>query len=184
VEKNEISLVQQVSIIFVLLTKSAQLFVHLLYVVQYKIIKRCTLHVSNYRFHVYTQVISSIYCYYSYLIMVSCGRRIFYASKFKRDIQCCDWPYLYIYIYIYICVCVFVCACVRVCVCVCVFVYICVFVYVCVWCVCVCVNVCLCVVCVWMYVCVCVNHLGQCTALFNNTECERYWEARIKMIEN
>ena len=28
------------------------------------------------------------------------------------------------------------------------------------------------------------NHLGQCTALFNRTECERYWEARTKMMEN
>jgi len=28
------------------------------------------------------------------------------------------------------------------------------------------------------------NHLGQCTALFNMTECERYWEARTKMMEN
>jgi hypothetical protein len=28
------------------------------------------------------------------------------------------------------------------------------------------------------------NHLGQCTALLNRTECERYWEARIKMLEN
>ena len=28
------------------------------------------------------------------------------------------------------------------------------------------------------------NHLGQCTALLNRTECERYWEARIKMMEN
>ena len=28
------------------------------------------------------------------------------------------------------------------------------------------------------------NHLGQYTALFNGTECERYWEARIKMMEN
>ena len=27
------------------------------------------------------------------------------------------------------------------------------------------------------------NHLGQCTALLNRTECERYWEARIKMVE-
>jgi len=28
------------------------------------------------------------------------------------------------------------------------------------------------------------NHLGQCTALFNGTECERYWEARTEMMEN
>jgi hypothetical protein len=28
------------------------------------------------------------------------------------------------------------------------------------------------------------NHLGQCTALSNGTECERYWEARTKMMEN
>ena len=28
------------------------------------------------------------------------------------------------------------------------------------------------------------NHPGQCTALLNRTECERYWEARIKMTEN
>ena len=28
------------------------------------------------------------------------------------------------------------------------------------------------------------NHLGQCTALFNRTECERYWKARTKMMEN
>jgi hypothetical protein len=28
------------------------------------------------------------------------------------------------------------------------------------------------------------NHLGQCTAVSNRTECERYWEARIKMMEN
>jgi len=28
------------------------------------------------------------------------------------------------------------------------------------------------------------NHLGQCTALLNRTECERYWEARTKMMEN
>ena len=28
------------------------------------------------------------------------------------------------------------------------------------------------------------NHLGQCTALTNKTECERYWEARTKMMEN
>ena len=28
------------------------------------------------------------------------------------------------------------------------------------------------------------NHLGQCTALLNRTECERYWVARIKMLEN
>ena len=28
------------------------------------------------------------------------------------------------------------------------------------------------------------NHLGQCTALLNRTECVRYWEARKKMIEN
>jgi len=27
-------------------------------------------------------------------------------------------------------------------------------------------------------------HLGQCTALLNRTECERYWEARTKMMEN
>ena len=24
------------------------------------------------------------------------------------------------------------------------------------------------------------NHLGKCTALFNRTECERYWDARTK----
>jgi len=24
------------------------------------------------------------------------------------------------------------------------------------------------------------NHLGQCTAVFNGTQCERYWEARTK----
>ena len=28
------------------------------------------------------------------------------------------------------------------------------------------------------------NHLGQCTALSNKTECERYWEARTKMMGN
>ena len=28
------------------------------------------------------------------------------------------------------------------------------------------------------------NHLGQCTALSNRTECEGYWEARTKMMEN
>jgi hypothetical protein len=28
------------------------------------------------------------------------------------------------------------------------------------------------------------NHIGQCTALCNSTECERYWEARTKMMEN
>jgi len=28
------------------------------------------------------------------------------------------------------------------------------------------------------------NHLRQCTALFNRTECERYWEARTQMIVN
>ena len=28
------------------------------------------------------------------------------------------------------------------------------------------------------------NRLGQCTALSNKTECERYWEARTKMMEN
>jgi len=28
------------------------------------------------------------------------------------------------------------------------------------------------------------NHLGQCTALLNRTECEWYWEDRTKMIEN
>ena len=28
------------------------------------------------------------------------------------------------------------------------------------------------------------NHLGQCTALTDKTECERYWEARTKMMEN
>ena len=28
------------------------------------------------------------------------------------------------------------------------------------------------------------NHLGKCTALFNRTECERYWEARTKMMNN
>jgi len=26
------------------------------------------------------------------------------------------------------------------------------------------------------------NHLGQCTALLNGTECERYWEARTEMV--
>jgi len=26
--------------------------------------------------------------------------------------------------------------------------------------------------------------LGQCTALSNRTDCERYWEARTKMMEN
>ena len=31
----------------------------------------------------------------------------------------------------------------------------------------------------WFIVC-----LGQCTALFNGTECERYWEDRTKMTEN
>jgi len=25
-----------------------------------------------------------------------------------------------------------------------------------------------------------MNDLGQCTALFNMTECEQYWEARTK----
>ena len=28
------------------------------------------------------------------------------------------------------------------------------------------------------------NHLGRCTALSTGTECERYWEARTKMMEN
>jgi hypothetical protein len=28
------------------------------------------------------------------------------------------------------------------------------------------------------------NHLGQCTALSNRRECERYWEARTKITEN
>jgi ribonuclease HI len=28
------------------------------------------------------------------------------------------------------------------------------------------------------------NHLGQCTALSNRTECERCWEARTKVMEN
>jgi len=28
------------------------------------------------------------------------------------------------------------------------------------------------------------NHLGQCTTLTNKAECERYWEAGTKMIEN
>jgi hypothetical protein len=28
------------------------------------------------------------------------------------------------------------------------------------------------------------NHLGQRTALSNRTECERYWKARTKMMEN
>jgi len=28
------------------------------------------------------------------------------------------------------------------------------------------------------------NHLGRCTALSSRTECERYWEARKKMMEN
>jgi len=28
------------------------------------------------------------------------------------------------------------------------------------------------------------NHLGHCTALSNETEYERYWEARTKMMEN
>jgi hypothetical protein len=28
------------------------------------------------------------------------------------------------------------------------------------------------------------NHLGQCTALSNRTECKWYREARIKMMEN
>ena len=28
------------------------------------------------------------------------------------------------------------------------------------------------------------NHLGQCTALLNRTECGRYWEVRTKMMEN
>ena len=28
------------------------------------------------------------------------------------------------------------------------------------------------------------NRLGQCTALRNETECERYWEARTKMMGN
>jgi hypothetical protein len=28
------------------------------------------------------------------------------------------------------------------------------------------------------------NHLGQCKALSNKTECERYWEARTKKMEN
>ena len=29
-----------------------------------------------------------------------------------------------------------------------------------------------------------INHLGSCTALFNRTGCERYWEARTEMMEN
>ena len=28
------------------------------------------------------------------------------------------------------------------------------------------------------------DHLGQCTALFNGTERERYWEARTKIMKN
>ena len=28
------------------------------------------------------------------------------------------------------------------------------------------------------------QQIGQCTALLNRTECERYWEARTKMMEN
>jgi len=28
------------------------------------------------------------------------------------------------------------------------------------------------------------NHLGRCNALSSGTECERYWEARTKMMEN
>jgi len=28
------------------------------------------------------------------------------------------------------------------------------------------------------------NHVGRCTALSSGTECERYWEARTKMMEN
>jgi hypothetical protein len=28
------------------------------------------------------------------------------------------------------------------------------------------------------------NHLGQCTAPFDRTECEQYWEARTKIMEN
>jgi len=28
------------------------------------------------------------------------------------------------------------------------------------------------------------NHLGHCTVLSNKTECERYWEARTKIMEN
>jgi len=28
------------------------------------------------------------------------------------------------------------------------------------------------------------NYLGQCTTLFNRTECELSWEARTKMMEN
>jgi hypothetical protein len=28
------------------------------------------------------------------------------------------------------------------------------------------------------------NHLGQCNALFDRTDCERYWEARTKMMES
>jgi hypothetical protein len=28
------------------------------------------------------------------------------------------------------------------------------------------------------------NHLGQCTALLDRTESERYWEARTKIMEN
>jgi len=28
------------------------------------------------------------------------------------------------------------------------------------------------------------NHLGRCAALSSGTECERYWEARTKMMEN
>jgi hypothetical protein len=29
-----------------------------------------------------------------------------------------------------------------------------------------------------------INHLGQCTALHNRTESERYWEVRTKIMEN
>jgi hypothetical protein len=28
------------------------------------------------------------------------------------------------------------------------------------------------------------NHLGQCAALLNRAECERYWEARTEVMEN
>jgi len=28
------------------------------------------------------------------------------------------------------------------------------------------------------------SHLGRCTALSSGIECERYWEARTKMMEN
>jgi len=28
------------------------------------------------------------------------------------------------------------------------------------------------------------NHLGRCTMFYSGTECERYWEAGTKMMEN